>query len=145
MLNFQNVEFRNDITKLNNGAVVISDCYNANPDSAELSLRHICEIYKNKKIIAVFGDMFELGAFEVEFHKKIGQIINSLNVNYFISVGKLAKIIANEVTKIDKKSFDTVDEVAEFLPTLSDKNTVIFLKASRGMKFERILEIIKGK
>ena len=145
LLNFQNVEFRNEISTLKNGAIVISDCYNANPDSAELSMKHISEAYKNKKIVIVFGDMFELGEFEEEYHKKIGRIINELNVNYFISVGKLAKITASEVLNVDKKSFETVEEAAEFLPQIIDKDTLVFLKASRGMKFEKILEIIRGK
>ena len=142
---FKNVEFRNEISELKSGAIVISDCYNANPDSAELSIRHIAEVYKNKKIVIVFGDMFELGEFEEEYHRKIGKIINELNVNYFVSVGKLAKMTADEVLNTDKKSFETVEEAAEFLPQITDKDTVIFLKASRGMKFEKILEIIREK
>ena len=145
LLNFQNVEFRNEISTLKNGAIVISDCYNANPDSAELSMKHISEAYKNKKIVIVFGDMFELGEFEEEYHKKIGRIVNELNVNYFVSVGKLAKITAKEVLNVDKKSFETVEEAAEFLPQIIDKDTLVFLKASRGMKFEKILEIIREK
>ena len=70
LLNFQNVEFRNEIIKSNSGAIIISDCYNANPDSTEASLRHICEVYRDKKIVVVFGDMLELGEFEEFYHKK---------------------------------------------------------------------------
>lgn len=145
LLNFQNVEFRNEIINLKSGATIISDCYNANPDSAELSLRHICETYKDKKIIVVFGDMFELGEFEEEYHRKIGKVINSLNVNFFVSVGKLAKITSEEVLKIQKKSFDNIQEAADFLPNIIDKNSVIFFKASRGMQFEKIVEMIRER
>ncbi|MCR4880736.1 MAG: UDP-N-acetylmuramoyl-tripeptide--D-alanyl-D-alanine ligase [bacterium] len=145
LLDFQNVEFRNEIIKSKSGALIISDCYNANPDSAQLSIKHICEVYKNKHIIIVFGDMFELGEFEEEYHRKIGMLINSLNVNYFISVGKLAKITAEEVKNIEKKSCLTVEEAAEFLPNIMNEESVVFLKASRGMKFEKIAEIIREK
>lgn len=145
LLDFQNVEFRNEIIKSKSGGIIISDCYNANPDSAELSLKHISETYKNKKIIVVFGDMFELGEFEEEYHRKIGRIINELNVNYFVSVGKLAKITSEEIKNIDKKSFDTIEEASEFLSKIIEENSVIFLKASRGMKFEKIVEIIREK
>lgn len=145
LLEFKNIEFRNEITMLKNGATVISDCYNANPESAKASIKHICEVYKNKKIIIVFGDMFELGEFEESYHREIGKLINELNVNYFVSVGKLAKITSEEVQNTEKESFDTLEAAAEFLTTIADQNSLIFLKASRGMKFEKILEIIKEK
>ena len=145
LLAFQNVEFRNEVIKSNSGAIIISDCYNANPDSAKLSLQHISETYKDKKIIVVFGDMFELGEFEEEYHRQIGKFINSLNVNYFVSVGKLAKMTFEEVKNIDKKFFDTINEAAEFLPEIMNEKSVLFLKASRGMKFEKIVEIIREK
>ena len=145
LLTFKNIEYRNEITKLSNGTIVVSDCYNANPDSVEASIKNVCEIYKNKKIIIVFGDMFELGDFEEFYHKKIGKFINGLNVNYFISIGKLAKISADEISKIPKKIFTKTQEAADFLVNIMDENTLIFLKASRGMKFEQILEIIREK
>ena len=145
LFEFQNIEFRNEITKLHNGAIIISDCYNANPDSAKASIKHVCEVYKDKKIIIVFGDMFELGEFEEQYHREIGKLINELNVNYFVSVGKLAKIASEEVDKLPKKICETNEEAAAFLPTITDENTIIFLKASRGMSFEKILEMIKEK
>ncbi len=145
LLVFQNVEYRNEITVLKNGTTVISDCYNANPDSASASLKHICEIYKYKKIVVVFGDMFELGEYEEQYHRDVGKLINELNVNYFVSVGKLAKIMSEEVNKLPKKVCENVEEAAEFLLKITDEDTIIFLKASRGMYFEKILEIIKGK
>ena len=145
LLDFQNVEFRNEIINLKSGAVIISDCYNANPDSAEVSLKHISETYKGKNIIVVFGDMFELGEFEEEYHRKIGRIINSLNVNFFVSVGKLAKIASEEITIIPKKSFCNIQEAADFLPNIIDENSVVFFKASRGMQFEKIVEMIREK
>ena len=145
LLEFQNVEFRNEITTLKNGAIVISDCYNANPESAKASIKNICEIYKDKKIVIVFGDMFELGEFEEKYHREVGKLINELNVNYFISIGKLAKITAEEINNLPKKSFETTEEGAEFLSSVTDKDTLVFLKASRGMKFEKILEIIREK
>ena len=142
---FKNIEYRNEVTKLSCGAIVISDCYNANPDSTKVSLKHIAQTYKDKKIVVVFGDMFELGEFEENYHKEIGELINSLNVNYFVSVGNLAKITAREVNNIPKKICKDVNEAAEFLSEFMEEDTLVFLKASRGMHFEKILEMIKGK
>ena len=53
--------------------------------------------------------------------------------------------MSEEVNKLPKKVCENVEEAAEFLPKITDEDTIIFLKASRGMYFEKILEIIKGK
>ena len=136
--NYKNVELRGEITKLNNGATVITDCYNANPESVVASLKSTVKTYKNKKIIVVFGDMLELGEFEEYYHKEIGKLIDKLNVNYFVCCGKLAKIAYEEVNNTNKKYFVSQEEIPDFLLSISDKESLILLKASRGMKFETI-------
>ena len=46
---------------------------------------------------------------------------------------------------LDVTDYLTIEAGAEFLFTQTDKDTLVFLKASRGMKFEKILEIIREK
>ncbi|MDD3594715.1 MAG: UDP-N-acetylmuramoyl-tripeptide--D-alanyl-D-alanine ligase [Candidatus Gastranaerophilales bacterium] len=143
LLSFRNVEFRNEVTILDCGATVISDCYNANPFSVEASIKSVSEIYKDKNIIVVFGDMLELGEFEKDYHRKTGEIINNSNVNYFTTVGELAKIAAEQVENKKTKSFSSTEEAVSFLKTIIDKNSLVLLKASRGMRFEEILKGLK--
>ena len=54
------------------GAVVINDCYNANPLSMRAALDDLSLQEPARRRVAVLGDMLELGADEREHHRQIG-------------------------------------------------------------------------
>lgn len=122
----------------------INDSYNANPDSMRVFIDTILELYKDYVII--LGDMGELGENEILYHKELGSYINQhKNLNseaLVLSVGVLAKNITDEITNCKAYAFNTVEEVSKFIKTNVKANSRIFLKASRSMKFERIIEFI---
>ena len=119
---------------------IINDSYNANPESMRAFIDTICELYKDYFI--VLGDMGELGVNEIQYHKELGEYINNkpnLNQNAkIISIGTLSKNITNSITKCVTKHFQTIEEAIPYIR--ENANTTIFLKASRSMKFEKIIE-----
>ena len=128
------------------GFNIINDSYNANPDSMKASVATFLELYKNP--VVVLGNMGELGENEVEFHKEVGEFIgkkfqgkNAL----FITVGNLAKHIGDELSKygFGVKSFDNNIETSRYILDNLHEGITIFLKASRSMKFEEIIENLK--
>ena len=127
------------------GYEIINDSYNANPESMRAFIDTIFELYKNSVII--LGDMGELGDDEVRYHKELGIYINShKNLTddiMVLSIGKLSKYITDEVKKCYSKHFGTVEDAVEFIRNNVMKQRKIFLKASRSMKFERIIEELK--
>lgn len=128
-----------------NGYEIINDSYNANPESMRAFIDTIFELYKNSVII--LGDMGELGEDEVRYHKELGVYINShKNLTddiMVLSIGKLSKYITDEVKKCYSKHFGTVEDAVEFIRNNVMKHRKIFLKASRSMKFERVIEELK--
>ena len=66
---FELTKKRMDITELENGVKVINDAYNASLESMKASLGVLSEFKENRKI-AILGDMFELGKYSKELHKK---------------------------------------------------------------------------
>ena len=68
---FELTKKRMDIVELKNGIKIINDAYNASLESMAASLKVLSE-FKERKI-AVLGDMFELGDFSEELHKKVGK------------------------------------------------------------------------
>lgn len=128
-----------------NGYEIINDSYNANPESMRAFIDTIFELYKNSVII--LGDMGELGEDEVRYHKELGVYINShKNLTddiMVLSIGKLSKYITDEVKKCYSKHFGTVEDAVEFIRNNVMKQRKIFLKASRSMKFERVIEELK--
>lgn len=128
-----------------NGYEIINDSYNANPESMRAFIDTIFELYKNSVII--LGDMGELGDDEIRYHKELGIYINShKNLTddiMVLSIGNLSKYITDEVKKCYSKHFETIEDAVDFIKNNVIKQRKIFLKASRSMKFERIIEELK--
>lgn len=128
-----------------NGYEIINDSYNANPESMRAFIDTIFELYKNSVII--LGDMGELGDDEIRYHKELGIYINShKNLTddiMVLSIGNLSKYITDEVKKCYSKHFETIEDAVDFIKNNVIKRRKIFLKASRSMKFERIIEELK--
>ncbi|MBQ3312090.1 UDP-N-acetylmuramoyl-tripeptide--D-alanyl-D-alanine ligase [bacterium] len=127
---------------------IINDAYNANPDSMKASLLTIFELYPDT--VLVLGDMGELGDDSVFYHRNIGEfILDNLHDNNYvkiITVGNLAKEIANKVNeKLNIAiSFENNKQAADYIKNNIKEGSTIFLKASRSMKFEEIVNEIKG-
>lgn len=131
--NYHPIEKRWELVKAG-GYEIINDSYNANPDSMRAFVDTIFELYDN--YVLVLGDMGELGEDEVKYHKSLGEYIISKNPNVkLLGVGKLAKNYGGI-------SFETVEEVAEYIKSNIPTGSKIFLKASRSMKFENIIALL---
>ena len=118
-----------------NGFEIINDSYNANPESMRAFVDTIFELYDN--YVLILGNMGELGENEIQYHKELGEYIFKKNPKAkVLTVGDLAKNIA-------EPNFETVEDVVEHIKNNIPKESKIFLKASRSMKFERIIELLK--
>ena len=95
----------------------------------------VFELYND--YVLILGDMGELGENEVQYHKELGEYIFAKNPNArVLTVGKLSKNIA-------EPNFETVEEVVDYIKNNISKDSKLFLKASRSMKFEKIIELLK--
>ena len=136
------------ITDLKNGVKVINDSYNASFESMQASLRSLSE-YKNNRKIAVLGDMFELGEYTEELHRKVGREVVKDNIDVLICCGESAKYIVDEAETLgfdvdNLYYFKDKDDVLKFLVDNSRKDDVILFKASNGMKFFEIANSFIG-
>ena len=83
--------------------------------------------------------MGELGKNEKEYHREIGVFLNNFDDVKLITVGELAKYIA-QGTKHKSVSFAGNEGVASYIIENIEKGTTILFKASRSMKFEEIIK-----
>jgi len=130
------------------GAEIINDCYNANPEAMQGALQ-VLSMYGDKKKIAVLGDMYELGQYSINGHKKTGEQAYLLGTDVLIAVGQLAKDIAKGAASAgmeEKNIYWCADnkEAVAVLQKILDKNCVVLVKASRGMQMEEIVYEIMG-
>jgi UDP-N-acetylmuramoyl-tripeptide--D-alanyl-D-alanine ligase len=136
------------------GLVIIADCYNANPVSMEAGLRSFSRYAgnlqnQNRRSIAVIGDMLELGPRSAEFHREIGLLLLSLEIEIIFTVGPASSDIYHAALEKgfdeDKiRHFSGVDNAASGLLELIKKDDIIYFKASRGVGLEKIITLLKG-
>jgi UDP-N-acetylmuramoyl-tripeptide--D-alanyl-D-alanine ligase len=81
---------RGEHVALPSGAVVINDCYNANPLSMRAALDDLATHSPEGRRIAVLGDMLELGAGEVDEHRALGEYAARSGVDVLVAVGPLS-------------------------------------------------------
>ena len=143
LYSYRPIEKRWEVEEIN-GLKFINDSYNANPDSMKASVKAFLDNYK--KPLVVLGNMGELGKNEIQYHREVGEYLATLNnCAKYITVGELAKEIGHILTSknIDVTSFETNKQAACYILENFDNSYTIFLKASRSMEFEQILEDIK--
>ena len=143
---FELTKKRMDLLKVND-ITIINDSYNASYESMKASLEYLSNINANRKI-AVLGDMFELGDYSEELHRKVGEEIVKNNIDILISCGENAKYIVQQAEKVGMKKENIyyvkdIQEVEEKILKLVKPKDVLLIKASNGMKFFNIVEYIK--
>ncbi len=142
-------ELRSEIKTVNE-IKFIMDCYNANPASMENALKVLINIEANRKI-AVLGDMLELGDNKEEIHSKLGQNVSGMEIDFLLTIGKLAKYISTAALdfgfkKDNVKHFREKTDLIKYLKDIAQIDDLILLKGSRGMKMEDIYhKFLKNK
>lgn len=123
------------------GIKFIDDCYNASPDSMRAGLQALKSVAKNRAI-AILGNMFELGEMASEAHFQVGKMCSELGIDFTIIMGDNAEDVARGIG--NEKAyliFDSHEDIVKYLKGNLSKGDVVFIKGSRGMRMEKILEM----
>ena len=139
---FELTKKRMDIKKLENGAIIINDAYNASFESMKVSLEFLAN-HTGERKIAVLGDMFELGEYSEELHRKVGKEVVKNNIDMLICAGENAKYIIEEAkksSKIETYFMHNNEEIVEKLSQELRNGDIVLVKASNGMKFFEICQ-----
>ena len=75
------------------GIRVLNDAYNANPESVAAALRTARWMAGSGRLIAVLGQMAELGPIAGREHERVGEIAARIRVDRLITVGEEAEEI----------------------------------------------------
>jgi UDP-N-acetylmuramoyl-tripeptide--D-alanyl-D-alanine ligase len=129
---------RGERRELSGGAVVIDDCYNANPMSMRAAIDDLAKTAPARRV-AVLGDMLELGAQAPRLHREIGLYAAERGVDVLVTVGALAGEMRREFAG---ESYATGDAqaAAELLTTLLQRGDTVLVKGSRGVGLERVAQ-----
>ncbi|HEX4436730.1 MAG TPA: UDP-N-acetylmuramoyl-tripeptide--D-alanyl-D-alanine ligase [Solirubrobacteraceae bacterium] len=122
--------------ELPSGALLIDDCYNANPMSMRAAIDDLAATAAGRRV-AVLGDMLELGPESQALHRELGAHVRERGVELLVSVGPLAAGIA-EVFDGESISLPDAAAAAERVPGLLRAGDTVLLKGSRGVGLERV-------
>ena len=126
------------------GLTIVNDAYNASPASMRVAIKTASEIYSGR-LIAVLGDMLELGDIAETVHREIGAELVENKFDTLITLGELGKFIAAGARDAGLKNvytFDTHEDAAKkIIEIVHDGDTILF-KASHVMHMEKIIELI---
>ena len=129
-----------------NGATVINDCYNSNPKALESMVASLAQLPAARRIV-VAGEMLELGPEGEALHRAAGEHMAKLGLDVLIGVRGLAEAMVEGARSsgMCAKFVPTPEEAGEWLTREVRPGDVVLLKASRGVRLERALEIWTGK
>jgi UDP-N-acetylmuramoyl-tripeptide--D-alanyl-D-alanine ligase len=130
---------------LQNGARVLFDGYNANPDSAATALENFSLISARGKKFIVFGDMQELGDGAKGYHEEVGKLIAQVDPQAVLLLGTHAEDVERGLKRagfrksiIVSSSYE--EKLASSFGAVLQTGDVVLVKGSRGMKLERVVE-----
>jgi UDP-N-acetylmuramoyl-tripeptide--D-alanyl-D-alanine ligase len=132
--------------------LIVADCYNANPGSVEVALRSLASLRAQRSgpLLAVLGDMLELGPTEHELHADAGRLAAELQLDGVVGVGprSIATVDAAREGGIEAVHVDSdTDAAAVWVREHLERASAgaVLVKASRGMRLERVIASLTGQ
>jgi UDP-N-acetylmuramoyl-tripeptide--D-alanyl-D-alanine ligase len=126
------------------GATIINDCYNSNPRALEAMIDTLASMKAQRRIL-VAGEMLELGPTAEALHRECGQHAAEKKIDVVIGVRGLAQALAEAAcgAGIQAQFMETPEQAGEWLAHNLRAGDAVLLKASRGVKLERVLEMLQ--
>ncbi|MDO9151582.1 MAG: UDP-N-acetylmuramoyl-tripeptide--D-alanyl-D-alanine ligase [Methylotenera sp.] len=122
-----------------NGAVVIDDTYNANPDSMKAAINVLAQL-TGKKIL-VLGDMGELGADAKNMHAEIGAYAKTTGLTTLYCLGNLSVETVQNFGQ-GAEHFNSPEAIAQAVLPMLETGATVLVKGSRFMQMERVVNLL---
>lgn len=136
---------RGQVLQLGN-IIVVNDCYNSNPKALAAMIDALAGMKASRRIV-VAGEMLELGPAAEEMHRDAGRHAGERKIDFLLGVRGLAKAAVEGARDAGTRAefVATPEEAGEWLARETRDGDVVLLKASRGVKLEKALEIWKAQ
>jgi len=129
--------------ELKDGTVVLDDSYNSNPASVKSSLATAREIarVRSARLVLVIGEMRELGALAAEQHAEVGTWLAESGAGLLVAVMGDAELFVAPARSagIDASFAENSEQALEILLAGITPKDVVLVKASRGVRAERLV------
>lgn len=141
----KNLEIKNGRGKISeiNGITVIDESYNASVISMKAGFEYALNVklaQNKKRIVVAIGDMLELGEKSDEIHEKVVSFIAELGIDFAILVGEKMSSTAKNLSKNSYQTFPDSNSAALAASKILRDGDILYVKGSRGMKMENIIQ-----
>ena len=128
------------------GATIINDCYNSNPKALDSMVRALASMPAQRRIV-VAGEMLELGTGAKDLHYENGRRMGPAGVSFVLGVRGLARSIVEGAAEeqVHGKFVESPEQAGAWLVENVRPGDLVLLKASRGVRLERALDLWMGK
>jgi UDP-N-acetylmuramoyl-tripeptide--D-alanyl-D-alanine ligase len=126
------------------GATIINDCYNSNPRALEAMIDTLASMKAERRILVV-GEMLELGPTAEALHRECGEHAAKKKIDMVIGVRGMARAVAEAAcgSGTQAQFVETPEQAGEWLARNLRPGDAVLLKASRGVKLERALDMLQ--
>lgn len=154
LLAYSPVGMRQNIYMLG-GITVIEDCYNASPESMNAAINVLGDTAKARggRMIALLGDMRELGATSGALHRSVGSYLASNHADMLFTYGELSStdLASGAVDggmsekQIFRSNAADAEAVGKRLLGVLKEGDVLLVKASRALRAENVLGYMRAQ
>ncbi|MBC7789305.1 MAG: UDP-N-acetylmuramoyl-tripeptide--D-alanyl-D-alanine ligase [Anaerolineae bacterium] len=124
-------------------ATLINDAYNANPPSMRAAIDLLSGAGNGRQRVAVLGTMREMGAHAERVHTELAKYALASRADVIGAVGDMAVALVREGANDPRVVTATdVQELWAILKPRLAPDAVILLKASRGVRLERLIPML---
>jgi UDP-N-acetylmuramoyl-tripeptide--D-alanyl-D-alanine ligase len=124
--------------------VVYDDSYNASPAAVAAVLRYGAQqaARQDRRLVAVLGGMFELGAAARAYHQEVGRLAEEAGVNLLVCVGDEARWYA-ETFSGKTFFYKSAETAADSLGERLQPGDYVVVKGSRGVGLDILTQRLK--
>jgi UDP-N-acetylmuramoyl-tripeptide--D-alanyl-D-alanine ligase len=143
---FKGVKGRFTVIELQNGATLVDDSYNANPDSLRAALNAVSELSNGEgRVVLGIGEMLELGAETEAAHRDAGRAAAHIDVYRLLAMGQHASLVVAAAVEagMDRKRVEVVRDHNEMVARIIEDlkaGDIVLIKGSRKVALDRVVE-----
>ena len=128
------------------GASIVNDCYNSNPDALKAMIATLAGMPAKRRIL-VAGEMLELGSESPALHAACGKAAAAANIDIVVGVrGAASNLVeAARQARTEAVYLETPEDAGAWLKLNLREGDAVLLKASRGVRLERALDVLQSE
>ena len=143
---FSGIKGRFQVASIADGIILVDDTYNSNPSSLCAALDAVISMVNGGgRLIVGLGEMMELGDTTINAHREAGKKVAEAGASSFFAMGEHAQEMINSaqiagIPADHLKVMESHDEMVKEIADTMREGDLIFLKGSRKMGLENVVE-----